>query len=500
VAEGSLRSIPVAAQFAEERLRGRFIFVPGLGWHRWNGWKWEDLGPDGELLIQKLAGRWAVDFLVRKAAEGVSGDVLKALARYREEGQNTTLARAARLADSIAVSANELDQDPWLLACPNGVVDLRTGVLSPPNPALYITRSTTVDYVPGFEHEDWSRALEAVPEDARLFLQDRYGQALTGFPTPSDQIVVCSGGGENGKTTLGGTCFQVAGDYARLLTDKVLLGSARDHSTDLMDLRGVRLAYLEETPEARRLDPVKLKRLLGVPVITARRIQKDPVSFRPTFTLLVNTNWTPVVTETDHGTWRRLVRVAFERTYYKTPEEVARHGEGALLADQGLRVRLSEGGSDGQKACLAWMVEGAVRFWERGQVLGALPPSVEAATLAWREESDVLLGYVSEFLDFDDDYYVLSSDLLTEVNRHLLDLGHQKLSDQTLATRFGGHSVFGRKVRKTQAVGGRKLSRPGWEAGLAPVPAGRPRAWIGARFRVLGGGDAGQADSDEEGL
>lgn len=49
------------------------------------------------------------------------------------------------------------------------------------------------------------------------------------------------------------TVMRAAGDYGWLISDRVLLGSASNHPTELMDLRGLRLALLEKKPETRRL-------------------------------------------------------------------------------------------------------------------------------------------------------------------------------------------------------------------------------------------------------
>ncbi len=87
-----------------------------------------------------------------------------------------------------------------------------------------------------------------------------------------------------------------------------------------MVFRGARFAYMEETPEARRLDVTRLKRIVGCGRITARLIGKDVVEFPETHTLFISTNYRPVVDETDHGTWRRLKRVTFPYTY-RTPGE-----------------------------------------------------------------------------------------------------------------------------------------------------------------------------------
>ncbi len=105
------------------------------------------------------------------------------------------------------------------------------------------------------------------------------------------------------------------GTYAALVPDKLLLANPNDHPTDQMTLRGVRFAVIEELPEAGRLNTQRLKKIVGTGAITARKMKQDFVTFEPQHALFVTTNHLPIISETDHGTWRRLDRVPFKRRY-----------------------------------------------------------------------------------------------------------------------------------------------------------------------------------------
>jgi putative DNA primase/helicase len=92
--------------------------------------------------------------------------------------------------------AAELDHDLDLINTPSGVVDLRTGELLQPDPTLLMTKITRGSYRPGFTHPDWAKALQALPEPERSWLQVRIGQAITGHPTPDGVMAILQGGGE----------------------------------------------------------------------------------------------------------------------------------------------------------------------------------------------------------------------------------------------------------------------------------------------------------------
>jgi putative DNA primase/helicase len=96
-----------------------------------------------------------------------------------------------------------------------------------------------------------------------------------------------------------------------MASDRILLANPDQHPTELMDLQGVRYAVAEETPEARRLAANRLKKTIGTPQITSRKVHKDEVTFDATHSFFLSTNFRPMVEETDLGTWRRLQLVRF---------------------------------------------------------------------------------------------------------------------------------------------------------------------------------------------
>ena len=47
---------------------------------------------------------------------------------------------------SLGISGDEWDADPWVLGCPNGVVDLKTGELRPGRPSDYVRTVANVEW------------------------------------------------------------------------------------------------------------------------------------------------------------------------------------------------------------------------------------------------------------------------------------------------------------------------------------------------------------------
>src|SRR5207245_4689669 len=59
----------------------------------------------------------------------------------------------------------ELDQDPYLLGVPNGVVNLRDGSLMDGQPSQWITRTTAAKYDPTAQSKRWEQFLMEIFRD-----------------------------------------------------------------------------------------------------------------------------------------------------------------------------------------------------------------------------------------------------------------------------------------------------------------------------------------------
>jgi phage/plasmid-associated DNA primase len=295
-----LEEAHLGEMIAENQLKGKFLYAKGFGWMGFDGRRWT---PGAETAVAEVIRRTLIEFHRSEAESGVEPGRLQQISRSLSANKIRALVYIARLR---LMSEQHFDSHPDLLNVANGVVDLRTGELRPHDPELMFTKLAPVNYERGARHKDWEQALEAVPKDAVYWLELRLGQGITGHPVPDDRLVVFKGSGSNGKTTIvDGVREALGGDYAVTMPDRVLLARQGDHPTELMMLRGARVALMEELPELGHLNVKRLKDLLGTGEMNARHIAKDTVSWKPTHTPIVTTNYLPRVDESDDGTWRQ---------------------------------------------------------------------------------------------------------------------------------------------------------------------------------------------------
>lgn len=188
-------------------------------WKKWLVWILSRWKKDDTAAVNRMA-KQTVRAMYREAS--CLSDPVDAEAHAKHKSSSEKRDRRNAMMDlaaseqGIPVLPDELDRHPWLFNCPNGTLDLRTGVLRTHNPGDLITQLCPVEYHPEATCPLWDQTLEKFLPDkeVREFFHRLCGYALTGVIR--DHILpVCYGTGSNGKSTILGTLLEVFGaDYA----------------------------------------------------------------------------------------------------------------------------------------------------------------------------------------------------------------------------------------------------------------------------------------------
>jgi putative DNA primase/helicase len=374
----------------------RLRFVPE--WHRWLAWdgvRW--VHDDAQAARwQKVIARRLTNCALALPDEQKRKNMLHATRRGESSAGVAGALKLASTEKGIAIGFADLDADPFLVNCPNGVLDLRTAQLSEHDPALLLTKTTRAAYRPGATGAVFGNFLRRVqPEDAmRDFLPRLLGHALEGRVV-EHVLPIFHGNGANGKSTLVDAVLFALGDYADAADPELLTARTFDaHPTGNADLFGLRLAVLHESDQGRRLAEGTVKRLTGGDRVKARRMREDFWSFDPTHIFVMLTNHKPLVRGTDEGIWRRLRLIPFEVTIPEAEQ------------DEHLREKLQLEAD----AVFAWLVAG-YRTW-RACGLDE-PAKVLKATDDYRAESDHLERFLDERCFRGPHHVVRSSSLYT---------------------------------------------------------------------------------------
>lgn len=481
------------ADHLHQMLDVRLIRADGVGWFAWTGTVWNPVSEGFVLNLMGTFYRKRFKAMLEKYKATMDEKFLGLAKIYKKMMATSTqrsILAALGVADGVFTDAKELDRHKELLNTPSGVVNLRTGELSKHDPDLRMTRITAGSYRPNYRHPDWVKALTGLSEEAADYMQLRLGQAITGY-TPEDAVFMI-GHGKNSKSLLlsDGTA-RAAGGYAAM-SGPALISTGQDSSAatpDKAGLRGVRLAYIEELPEAGTLSVAELKRVVETPTIKARFLHGNPFEFDATHSLFVTSNYMPAVNQTDDGTWRRLALVRFGIKFVAKPE--AAHER---LADPGLKRRVREGKQGQHDAIVTWLVEGAMRYFADEAKIGEehRPVEVAISTSEWRMQADRIMAYYTERLEIDPDAPgVARQDLYADFTNYLVDSGHTKWSLETFSSRFIAHENTVRAgISKVRLFGSKveALSRPmsagtTFHSGLGNLPK-QPWAYTGLRFKT----------------
>ena len=365
-----------AERFAKEHgATARYVSA----WRRWLVWDGTRWKPDDGPRVMQLAKATAKR-IIDEAKHHEDSSRQKAIANHWLASQARSRLEAmialGASEEPIPISHESLDDEPWLLNCANGVVDLASGELLPHNSGRLITLSTGVEYVdrPGYDSPLWDSFLERIFGGNQELI--RFNQRLAGLALIGEQrehlLPVCYGGGANGKSVFVNMLQHALGDYASSAPPGLLMATRSDrHPTELAALFRKRLVVVAETKDGQRLDEGLVKSITGGDRITARRMREDFWQFDPSHLAIVVTNHKPVVNGTDYGLWRRLRLIPFNITI--PPEE----------RDAGLPDKLR----DEAPAILRWMVQGCLD-WQRDGLRE--PEAVMLATGEYKADSDVL--------------------------------------------------------------------------------------------------------------
>lgn len=214
-----------------------------------------------------------------------------------------------------------MDANKYLMCFTNGVVDFKNKVFRDGYPQDYITKSTNIRYAPSLYEED-----EQIKEQIKTFMQQLFpvedlnkymwehlASCLIGTNMNQTFNIYC-GSGSNGKSLLTDLMSHTLGEYKgtvpiTLVTEK--RNSIGGTSSEVMQLKGIRYAVMQEPSKESRINEGVMKELTGGDPIQGRALYCDSEIFEPQFKLVVCTNSLFEFSSNDDGTWRRIRKCDF---------------------------------------------------------------------------------------------------------------------------------------------------------------------------------------------
>lgn len=360
------------------------LYVHGLGWVQWRHGVYVSCRCNEQVEIAKRLGS-------RVIATSSDGDPEKAkrICSLAVRAQTLTgISAALKLAESdprLAVRLGDFDADPDLWNVANGCIHLPTQQLLPHNHRQRFLKQCPVHFdpqAPAPRFETFMLQISKGDPDWVDYAQRVVGHAMSGRISEEVAFFLL-GLGANGKSVFCSMLRHVAGPYAVSVPTGFLMQSKFEGNSAtpaLAALMGARFAFANEVESGARLSPQALKVATSTDAISARRLYHEQFEFTPTHTLFVRTNHKPIISDNDHGLWRRIKLIPFDQTF----EDDQKDND----LEEKLKAELP--------GILAWMVRGYAAYRER-----KLRPAkrVEAASLAYRAESDLVTQWLDEYAE-----------------------------------------------------------------------------------------------------
>lgn len=330
----------------------RYVVDTGR-WYVWNGVHWQE---DSEQNLKVFGLTQAVIRTLRAEAErardnDAPGDQERRVARvmsFEEVGKRNAMIKIARSDARVQVQEDDLDREPNLLVCKNGVVDLDTGKLRPGRPEDMLSRCCGVEYDPHAESPELKLFLETflpVEEDQR-FVFTVLGHSLRAGNAPR-LMPIFFGETTSGKSQLFAALHKVLGTYVCAVGSSVFRGNLDDKPRpDLVKAMFTRIAYATEASKSWALHADQVKRLTGGDALPYRNLYQGIVNKIPRFTPMIVTNDFPRITNADWATKKRILAIHFDRSLDPVQEDP--RVKERFLSDE-----------DCLRAILAALVEGA---------------------------------------------------------------------------------------------------------------------------------------------
>jgi putative DNA primase/helicase len=414
----------LALAFAGEHLtRLRYVDLWGC-WLTYDGRRWE---LERTRLALDLARRICREASQRTAKDREAAD----LASKSKVVNVEFLARSDR---QLAATVDQWDRGPWLLNCPTGTIDLRTGKMRAHRQADYLTRITSVSPAE-MDCQEWYKFLERVTGgdmEHQAYLRRMAGYILTGI-TREHALFFLYGTGANGKSVFVNTLIGMLGDYAVVAPIETFTATYGDqHPTELARLRGARLVAAIETEEGRRWSESRIKTLTGGDKIAARFMRQDFFEFTPEFKLVIAGNHRPALRGVDEGIRRRMNLIPFTITI--PPEE-----RNDRLAD---KLQYEWPG------ILQWAIDGCAEWQGEGL---APPECVRLATEQYLSDEDALGQWLEERCTKSEGFFATSTELFKNWRNWAESAGEFVGSQKRFAQMLQDRGF----VRKREAMTGR---------------------------------------------
>ena len=307
----------------------------------------------------------------------------------------------------VRMSLKDMDSNPYLLNTTTRAYDLLTGEVIHDIAPFNVTKKTTCSLPTALTKrcDRWYQFVDEITggnKEKAKFLQRALGYSLLGVNREECMFIAYGAKTRNGKGTLFSTISTVLGeDYADTAPPDLICENKTGRTTDfnapqpaLAKLVGTRFVRMSESAKDVRLDAASMKTMTGRDTLVTRGLFQNSFSFVPQFTLWLETNHLPAVTDDTVFTSNRIHVIEFNEQFTEGKQ------------DKNLKELFAL--PENRPTILQWLYDGCADYIKNGL---SAPECIVEATNNYRKLHDRVGNFLEDVCTVGDDHKIIRGNL-----------------------------------------------------------------------------------------
>lgn len=374
----------------------RLKYCPQYGdWLLWDGTRYARQGDTGMIsdkvqTILNLLNIYTSE--LGETSHSLATDYRTFLRKLRTAQKVKNIIDLMKTNPSCRLSVTDFDANPYILNMPIGAYDLKKEKFLLDRESLNLTQVTTcdpADLEQGYVCTRWYDFISEImcgDKEQAAFLQRALGYSLLGDNREECMFVALGQQTRNGKGTLFQSIMTALGNEYSQGSDPQLICEKNGKSTDfnapqpaLRKLTNCRLVVMAEAPRDSKLDAASTKAMTGRDTLTTRGLYENSFDFVPQFTMWLNTNYLPAVTDDTIFKSDRVWVIKFNAHF------------DADKRDMDLKQTFAD--PKNRPTILRWLIDGCEAYLKQGL---NVPEVVHENTMEFREKFDRLGNFLND--------------------------------------------------------------------------------------------------------
>lgn len=370
-------------------------------WYVWDGSRWARQAETGIISDKVQTVLNLLLLYCKELSLTLEEDELKSYIKYcRSIRKNTAINNIISvLKTMVRLSATDFDADPYLLNTPVCAYNLKTMEVVEDREKRNLTQVTTCNIISSSKPcKRWYKFIDEImshDKEKAAFLQRALGYSILGINKEECMFIAFGSQTRNGKGTLFSSIQSALGSEYMGGSDPMLIcegknGKSIDFNSPQPALRklvNTRIVNISEIKREQQIDASALKAMTGRDTLTTRGLFEGSFDFVPQYSIWVNTNYLPAISDDTVFKSDRVWVITFDESFTEDKR------------DRDLKEIFNA--PENQPTILKWLVDGCTEYFKHGL---NPPECVRKATADYRLKYDRIGNFIKDCCVIGDEY------------------------------------------------------------------------------------------------